>query len=231
MEDMEAEPGLCRRIMCCGCFRQTKKTTYYVEPSQADERTALLSSYPPPMTVPQLSNGSSNGLEYSDERNHWNEPFDPSHTECEEDMTLFKLLQKQQNAHPGSPEWMQCNLEINQIRQRRMDVQERWKVVLRGLGFIDEVESGIMSPISEFSKSLRRVSVPSETRLKTQELLDKLTKESAIFAGHRVQAQSTRYLIMMERLTDLRTAEDFVEAAIELYPQDGKKSETDDEWG
>ncbi|XP_077993632.1 melanoregulin-like [Glandiceps talaboti] len=220
--------GCFARIFCC--IRQPspppKELTKPVTPDEPDEYTNLLSSYPP-----QASSRIPRGLQSStdqDELNLWNEPFDPSHTECEEDMKLFRLLQRQEGTKPGSPTWLQYDIEINKIRQKRMDVQECWKVILRGLGFIDEVETGILSPISCHAKTHSNIAKD----VKARELIDKLVKESSMFVGHRAQAQSQRYLTIMERLIDLETAEDFVDASIELFPRNDNRniySDTEEE--
>nr|XP_006821573.1 PREDICTED: melanoregulin-like [Saccoglossus kowalevskii] len=131
-------------------------------------------------------------------------------------MELSNIIRKRDDAHPGSPEWMQYDLEINSIRQQRRDIEERWKTVLRGLGFVDEVETGILSPISTYSKQHSTISKSVQAR----DLYGRLVKESAMFSGCRWQGQSQRYLIIIERLIDLETAEDFVEAALELYPRE-----------
>ncbi|KTF84717.1 hypothetical protein cypCar_00017368 [Cyprinus carpio] len=175
----------CIRFCCCCCCED--------DDEEEDEKRPLL---------------SHDTLEYFDreakkrrdqETNLWNEPGDPSHSERDDDRTLYNLLQSRAQTQRGS----------QAMRDMRREVRDKWKMILENLGFMAEAESLLTVSATASYDRMRNAAV-------ARSLLQTLHTETSIFS--RKESPPERYLFILDRLIYLDAAEDFVAKARRFYP-------------
>lgn len=145
-----------------------------------------------------------------DEKNLWSMPHDVSHTEADDDRTLYNLIVIRNQQAKDSEEWQKLNYDIYTLRQIRREVRNRWKRILEDLGFQREADSLLsVTKLSTISDS-------KNTR-KAREMLLKLAEETTIFPTS--WELSERYLFVVDRLIALDAAEEFFKLARRTYPK------------
>ncbi|XP_051519539.1 melanoregulin [Myxocyprinus asiaticus] len=183
----------CVRFCCCCCC----------EDDDVEEKRPLL---------------SNETLEYFDreakkrrdqETNLWNEPGDPSHSERDDDRTLYNLLQNRAKTRRGSLGYRRLSIDIEAMREVRREVRDNWKMILENLGFMAEAES-LLTVSASASYDRMRNAATARTLLQT------LHTETSIFNSK--EPPPERYLFILDRLIYLDAAEDFVAKARRFYP-------------
>uniref|UniRef100_A0A673G3X4 Melanoregulin-like n=1 Tax=Sinocyclocheilus rhinocerous TaxID=307959 RepID=A0A673G3X4_9TELE len=156
------------------------------------------------------------------ETNLWNEPGDPSHSERDDDRTLYNLLQCRANTHSvmsSVPQgYRRLSIDIEAMRDMRREVRDKWKMILENLGFMAEAESLLTVSTSASNDRMRNAAV-------ARSLLQTLHTETSLFNSK--EPPPERYLFIMDRLIYLDAAEDFVAKARRFYPP--KDDDDDDE--
>ncbi|XP_051992567.1 melanoregulin [Xyrauchen texanus] len=183
----------CVRFCCCCCC----------EDDDEEEKRPLL---------------SNETLEYFDreakkrrdqETNLWNEPGDPSHSERDDDRTLYNLLQNRAKTRRGSMGYRRLSIDIEAMREVRREVRDNWKMILENLGFMAEAES-LLTVSASASYDRMRNAATARTLLQT------LHTETSIFNSK--EPPPERYLFILDRLIYLDAAEDFVAKARRFFP-------------
>uniref|UniRef100_A0A2K5D969 Melanoregulin n=2 Tax=Aotus nancymaae TaxID=37293 RepID=A0A2K5D969_AOTNA len=177
------------------------------------QRMALTAASAKAMFLPSDSNPYSSfgaPLVRDDEKNLWSMPHDVSHTEADDDRTLYNLIVIRNQQAKDSEEWQKLNYDIYTLRQIRREVRNRWKRILEDLGFQREADSLLsVTKLSTISDS-------KNTR-KAREMLLKLAEETNIFPTS--WELSERYLFVVDRLIALDAAEEFFKLARRTYPK------------
>ncbi|XP_059411763.1 melanoregulin-like [Carassius carassius] len=195
----------CLRFCCCCCCEDDE---------EEEEKTPLL---------------SHDTLEYFDreakkrrdqETNLWNEPGDPSHSERDDDRTLYNLLQTRAQTRRGSQGYRRLSIDIEAMRDMRREVRDKWKMILENLGFMAEAESLLTVSATASYDRMRNAAV-------ARSLLQTLHTETSIF--NRKEAPPERYLFILDRLIYLDAAEDFVAKARRFYPPKDDDDEEEEE--
>ncbi|KAI5152693.1 melanoregulin [Manis pentadactyla] len=180
---------------CCPC--------QCLEEPAAPEKEPLVSA-----SNPYPSFGAT--LARDDEKNLWSTPHDVSHTEADDDRTLYNLIVVRNQQAKDSEEWQKLTCDIHVLRQIRREVRNRWKRILEELGFQKEADSLLsVTKLSTISDS-------KNTR-KAREILLKLAEETNIFPTS--WELSERYLFVVDRLIALDAAEEFFKIASRTYPK------------
>ncbi|RXN05221.1 stAR-related lipid transfer 3 [Labeo rohita] len=151
------------------------------------------------------------------ETNLWSEPGDPSHSERDDDRTLYNLLQTRAKTQRGSHGYRRLSIDIEAMRDMRREVRDKWKMILENLGFMAEAESLLTVSASASYDRMRNAAV-------ARSLLQTLHTETSIFNSK--EPPPERYLFILDRLIYLDAAEDFVAKARRFYPP---KDDDDDE--
>uniref|UniRef100_A0A8D0CHR1 Uncharacterized protein n=1 Tax=Scleropages formosus TaxID=113540 RepID=A0A8D0CHR1_SCLFO len=111
---------------------------------------------------------------------------------------------------PVCQEWEKLNYDIHTLKCTRREVSSRWKKILWQMGYQKEADALL---------AVNRQSLLThvEDSPRARELLDELWQESGLFP----QGYSTpdKYLLIMDRLVSLDSAEEFVELAKKKYPK------------
>ncbi|XP_028311622.1 melanoregulin [Gouania willdenowi] len=144
-----------------------------------------------------------------EETNLWSEPGDPSHSERDDDRTLYTLLQARNKTRMGSTGYRRLSVDIEAMRDTRREVRDKWKTILENLGFTAEADS--LLTVSA-GGSLDRMRNAAASRA----LLDTLHSETSIFSSR--EPPPERYLFILDRLLYLDIAEDFLAKARRFYP-------------
>ncbi|KAG5280107.1 hypothetical protein AALO_G00085040 [Alosa alosa] len=153
------------------------------------------------------------------ETNLWSEPGDPSHSERDDDRTLYNLLQQRAKTRTGSTGYRRLSVDIEAVRDFRREVRDKWKMLLENLGFMAEAES--LLTVSSGASLDRMRNAP-----RSRALLQTLASETSIFSSR--EPPPERYLFILDRLIYLDAADDFVAKARRFYPP---KDSDDEEEG
>ncbi|KAF3699905.1 Melanoregulin [Channa argus] len=184
----------CKQFCCCCCIGDVE---------DEDEKQPLLPDDP---------------LEYfnrevqkrrDEETNLWSEPGDPSHTERDDDRTLYSLLQARNKMRMGSSGYRRLSVDIEAMRDTRREVRDRWKTILENLGFMAEADS--LLTVSASASLDRMRNAPA-----ARDLLQTLHSETSVFSSR--EPPPERYLFILDRLLYLDIAEDFLAKAKRFYP-------------
>ncbi len=145
----------------------------------------------------------------TDDLNLWTNPDDVTHSISEDDKLLSEMLDERRKAttREGELIWHQ---KVEEVRQVRKKLQNRWKRVLTELGFADEQDN--LLAVSSVTKT-----ATPNTSVKAYHLHAVLVQETSIFGDGPVQRH--RYAVILDRLRDLDITDDFLEAAKELFPK------------
>ncbi|KAK2887623.1 hypothetical protein QQF64_013155 [Cirrhinus molitorella] len=143
------------------------------------------------------------------ETNLWSEPGDPSHSERDDDRTLYNLLQCRAQTQRGSQGYRRLSIDIEAMRDMRREVRDKWQMILENLGFTAEAESLLTVSASASYDRMRNAAV-------ARSLLQTLHTETSIFNSK--EPPPERYLFILDRLIYLDAAEDFVAKARRFYP-------------
>ncbi|XP_036421746.1 melanoregulin [Colossoma macropomum] len=193
----------CARFCCCCC-------TFDDDDDDEEKR-------------PLLGNET---LEYFDreakkrrdqETNLWSEPGDPSHSERDDDRTLYNLLQSRAKTRMGSQGYRRLSVDIEAMREVRREVRDKWKMILENLGFMAEADS-LLNVSASASYDRMRNAAAARTLLQT------LHSETSIFNSN--EPPPERYLFTLDRLIYLDAADDFLAKARRFYPP---RDDDDDE--
>ncbi|XP_008292464.1 melanoregulin [Stegastes partitus] len=144
-----------------------------------------------------------------EETNLWSEPGDPSHSEREDDRTLYQLLQARNKTRMGSSGYRRLSVDIEAMRDTRREVRDKWKTILENLGFMAEADS--LLNVSAGASHDRMRNAPA-----ARSLLHTLHTETSIFSSR--EPPPERYLFILDRLLYLDIAEDFLAKARRFYP-------------
>ncbi|XP_072174081.1 melanoregulin-like [Diadema setosum] len=148
---------------------------------------------------------------WEDDVNLWSDPYDITHTRCDQDKELDSLIRKWRTTASQS-EKKTIYEKIQAIRQTRKRVQERWLKVLIKLGF--EADAGRLVSISRASG----MAAPEPPTEKATDFHHLLVYQTAIFGD--AEVQDRRYTIILDRLIDLDVADDFIQLARQMYPRE-----------
>ncbi|XP_040917915.1 melanoregulin [Toxotes jaculatrix] len=191
-----------RRFCCCCCS---------ADEDDEDEKQPLVPADP---------------LEYfnrevqkrrDEETNLWSEPGDPSHSERDDDRTLYTLLQARNKTRMGSTGYRRLSVDIEAMRDTRREVRDKWKTILENLGFMAEADSLLTVSAGASHDRMRNASA-------ARALLQTLHSETSIF--NTKEPPPERYLFILDRLLYLDIAEDFLAKARRFYPP---KDDSDEE--
>uniref|UniRef100_A0A672Z7I9 Melanoregulin-like n=1 Tax=Sphaeramia orbicularis TaxID=375764 RepID=A0A672Z7I9_9TELE len=184
----------CLQFCCCCCAR---------DEDDEDEKQPL---------VPQ------DPLEYfnrevqkrrDEETNLWSTPGDPSHSERDDDRTLYTLIQARNKTRMGSTGYRRLSVDIEAMRDTRREVRDKWKTILENLGFMAEADS--LLTVSAGASHDRMRNAPA-----ARAMLTALHSETSIFNSK--EPPPERYLFILDRLIYLDIAEDFMAKARRFYP-------------
>ncbi|XP_037545191.1 melanoregulin [Nematolebias whitei] len=152
-----------------------------------------------------------------EETNLWSEPGDPSHTERDDDRTLYGLLQARNMTRVGSTGYRRLSVDIEAMRDTRREVRDKWRTILENLGFMAEADSLLTVSAGASHDRMHDASA-------ARALLHTLHTETSIFNGN--EPPPERYLFILDRLLYLDIAEDFLAKAKRFYPpRDGSEDE------
>lgn len=155
-----------------------------------------------------------------EETNLWSTPGDPSHSERDDDRTLYTLLQARNKTRMGSTGYRRLSVDIEAMRDTRREVREKWKTILENLGFMAEADS--LLNVTGGSSHDRMRNAPA-----ARAMLNVLHTETSIFNSSK-DPPPERYLFILDRLIYLDIAEDFVAKAKRFYPpKDDDESDED----
>ncbi|XP_076863878.1 melanoregulin [Brachyhypopomus gauderio] len=172
---------------------------------------------------------SNETLEYFDreakkrrdqETNLWSEPGDPSHSERDDDRTLYNLIQNRAKTRRGSQGYRRLSVDIEAMREVRREVRDKWRMILENLGFMAEAES-LLTVSATASYDRMRNAAAARTLLQT------LHAETSIFNSN--EPPPERYLFILDRLIYLDVADDFVAKARRFYPPQDEDDEEEEE--
>lgn len=153
-----------------------------------------------------------------EETNLWSTPGDPSHSEREDDRTLYTLLQARNKTRMGSSGYRRLSVDIEAMRDTRREVRDKWKTILENLGFMAEAESLLTVSAGTSHDRMRDAAA-------ARSLLQTLHTETSIFNSR--EPPPERYLFILDRLLYLDIAEDFLAKAKRFYPlKDSSDEET-----
>lgn len=153
-----------------------------------------------------------------EETNLWSTPGDPSHSEREDDRTLYSLLQARNKTRMGSTGYRRLSVDIEAMRDTRREVRDKWKTILENLGFMAEADS--LLTVSAGASHDRMRNAPA-----ARAMLETLHTETSVFSSREPPPQ--RYLFILDRLLYLDIAEDFLAKAKRFYPpRDDSDEET-----
>ncbi|KAG5283815.1 hypothetical protein AALO_G00046460 [Alosa alosa] len=107
-------------------------------------------------------------------------------------------------------EWEKLNYDIHTLKCARREVTTRWKKILLMLGYQREVDALL-------SVNRQMAQLESENLDRARELLQTIWEESGLFPPG--IAANDRYVVVMDRLISLDSADDFVRIAKEKYPK------------
>ncbi|XP_072046566.1 melanoregulin-like [Amphiura filiformis] len=194
---------------CC----RRKKTTEY---ENIGESYSVESSL--------VSNRLAGHKGVTDDLNIWSNPHDMTHTEAEDDAQLVTLLEQRDNATTATGYQMASD-HVERIRTNRRKIRDRWKSVLRELGFENEDELTKLVTVTPLS---HEADGTSHFSMQADSLHSALARDTMIFGNG--PTQRNRYATVLSRLIDLDTADDFVGKARELYPRLDPDVMSDLEW-
>ncbi|XP_036429888.1 melanoregulin-like [Colossoma macropomum] len=162
-----------------------------------------------------VSSGSEVQLEcvseLEQERNPWRTPCSStSIIDGESDQELQAFIMMRNQVDKDTEEWEKLNYDIHTLKCTRREVCARWKKILLLLGYQMEVDSLL-------AVNKQSVLRNGEDVQRARELLHTVCEESSLFP--RGVEPSDRYLLVMDRLVSLDSAEDFVRLAKEKYPR------------
>nr|XP_006636897.2 PREDICTED: melanoregulin-like isoform X1 [Lepisosteus oculatus] len=185
--------GLTKMFCCCWCDTSDK--------TSGNEALSMSSG---------SDYGSDRKTQRAEDWNLWSSPQDSSHTESDDDRELYNLLIMRNEVDKNTEVWEKLNYDIHTFRYIRREVKARWKKILLKLGFQKEVDTLL---------SVNKQSTLSDSGnfTKAREYLSKLLEETSLFPKG-CEAQE-RYLIVMDRLVSLDSAEDFLKLAMKKYPK------------
>lgn len=155
-----------------------------------------------------------------EETNLWSTPGDPSHSERDDDRTLYTLLQARNKTRMGSTGYRRLSVDIEAMRDTRREVRDKWKTILENLGFMAEADS-LLNVSAGASHDRMRNAAGARAMLNT------LHSETSIFNSSK-NPPPERYLFILDRLIYLDIAEDFLAKARRFYPpRDSDESDED----
>ncbi|KAL7881952.1 hypothetical protein AOLI_G00088010 [Acnodon oligacanthus] len=162
-----------------------------------------------------VSSGSEVQLEcvseLEQERNPWRTPCSSiSITDGESDQELQAFIMMRNQVDKDTEEWEKLNYDIHTLKCARREVCARWKKILLLLGYQMEVD--LLLAVNK--QSILRNGEDIE---RARELLHTVCEESSLFP--RGVEPNDRYLLVMDRLVSLDSAEDFLRLAKEKYPR------------
>ncbi|XP_018621331.1 melanoregulin [Scleropages formosus] len=174
-----------------------------------EEKYAILSPCSSNHSKPICEGGA--GEEHEGHQSSWGSAtptapvFQPdSDSELQAFITLRNQVDK------DTEEWEKLNYDIHTLKCTRREVSSRWKKILWQMGYQKEADALL---------AVNRQSLLThvEDSPRARELLDELWQESGLFP----QGYSTpdKYLLIMDRLVSLDSAEEFVELAKKKYPK------------
>ncbi|XP_048095011.1 melanoregulin-like [Alosa alosa] len=142
----------------------------------------------------------------------WSTPRNstPSNTEPESDGELQAFIKMRNQSDKASEEWEKLNYDIHTLKCARREVTTRWKKILLMLGYQREVDALL-------SVNRQMAQLESENLDRARELLQTIWEESGLFPPG--IAANDRYVVVMDRLISLDSADDFVRIAKEKYPK------------
>ncbi|CAL9693028.1 unnamed protein product [Knipowitschia caucasica] len=193
----------CMQFCCCCCIPDEEDD---------DEKEPLL----PPDPLEYFNREVQKRRD--EETNLWSTPGDPSHSERNDDRTLYTLLQARNQTRMGSTGYRRLSVDIEAMRDTRREVREKWKTILENLGFMAEADS--LLTVSAGASQDRMRDAPA-----ARAMLNMLHTETSIFNSQK-EPPPERYLFIIDRLIYLDIAEDFVAKAKRFYPpKDGDSDE------
>ncbi|KAG7220629.1 hypothetical protein INR49_017883 [Caranx melampygus] len=139
----------------------------------------------------------------------WTQEGDPSHSERDDDRTLYALLQARNKTRMGSTGYRRLSVDIEAMRDTRREVRDKWKTILENLGFMAEADS--LLTVSAGASHDRMRNAPA-----ARALLNALHTETSVFSSR--EPPPERYLFILDRLLYLDIAEDFMAKAKRFYP-------------
>ncbi|XP_017547171.1 melanoregulin-like isoform X1 [Pygocentrus nattereri] len=162
-----------------------------------------------------VSSGSEVQLEcvseLKQERNPWKTPCSSiSITDGESDQELQAFIMMRNQVDKDTEEWEKLNYDIHTLKCARREVCVRWKKILVLLGYQMEVD--LLLAVNK--QSILRNGEDVE---RARELLHTVCEESSLFP--RGVEPNDRYILVMDRLVSLDSAEDFVRLAKQKYPR------------
>ncbi|XP_037648387.1 melanoregulin [Sebastes umbrosus] len=152
-----------------------------------------------------------------EETNLWSEPGDPSHSERDDDRTLYSLLQARNQTRMGSTGYRRLSVNIESMRDTRREVRDKWKQILENLGFMAEADSLLNVSAGASHDRMRNAQA-------ARDMLHTLHTETSLFSSR--EPPPERYLLILDRLLYLDIAEDFLAKAKRFYPP---KDDSDEE--
>ncbi|KAM9785290.1 melanoregulin [Syngnathus typhle] len=154
-----------------------------------------------------------------EEANLWSEPGDPSHSERDDDRTLYTLLQARNQTRMGSTGYRRLSVDIEAMRDTRREVRDKWMTILENLGFMAEADSLLTVSAGASLDRMRNAAA-------ARSLLQTLHTQTSLFNSR--EPPPERYLFILDRLLYLDIAEDFVTKAKRFFPprDDSEEDET-----
>ncbi|XP_037111620.1 melanoregulin [Syngnathus acus] len=155
-----------------------------------------------------------------EEANLWSEPGDPSHSERDDDRTLYTLLQARTKTRMGSTGYRRLSVDIEAMRDTRREVRDKWMTILENLGFMAEADSLLTVSAGASLDRMRNAAA-------ARSLLQTLHTQTSLFSSR--EPPPERYLFILDRLLYLDIAEDFVTKAKRFFPprDDSEEDEAD----
>ncbi|XP_033826850.1 melanoregulin [Periophthalmus magnuspinnatus] len=194
----------CMQFFCCCCV---------TDEEDDDEKEPLL----PPDPLEFFNREVQKRKD--EETNLWSTPGDPSHSERDDDRTLYTLIQARNKTRMGSTGYRRLSVDIEAMRDTRREVRDKWKTILENLGFMAEADS-LLNVSAGASQDRMRDAAAARA------MLNLLHTETSIFNSSK-NPPPERYLFILDRLIYLDIAEDFVAKAKRFYPP--KDSDDSDE--
>ncbi|KAL4609055.1 melanoregulin-like [Arapaima gigas] len=126
------------------------------------------------------------------------------------DGELHAFIALRSQVDENTEEWEKLNYDIHTLKCAGRKVTSRWKKILWQMGYQKEVDSLL-------AINRQSILIPSEDPSRAAELLCELWRESSLFPeGYHTP---DKYLLVMDRLLSLDSAEEFVELAKKKYPK------------
>ncbi|XP_013877414.1 melanoregulin [Austrofundulus limnaeus] len=194
----------CTQLCCCCCAG---------DDDDEDEKQPLVTPDPLDYFTREVQKRRD------EETNLWSEPGDPSHSERDDDRTLYTLLQARNQTRVGSTGYRRLSVDIEAMRDTRREVRDKWKTILENLGFMAEADS--LLNVSAGASLDRMRNAPA-----ARAMLHTLHTETSIFSSK--EPPPERYLFILDRLLYLDIGEDFLAKAKRFYPprDDSDEEET-----